>query len=210
MYSYNTQYDVGLCVPMRMKLLYSLCMLDSTFARRVIVEHKIDALVTVGVKLSSLPTFKVTHYIAFLCFILFVKSLILLIFVTHFPLFFVYIISFSRWLLNLEITWTPAFGKRCWRLAGTGHMPKGGSASATILWSKIVDWSIAQYKCGYTDCLKARGFSAMFPDGRNAFMYDRRNAKRDTDIADSNRRWQTLQSYCLCYVDPVGPLDVPH
>lgn len=80
-------------------------------------------------------------------------------------------------------------------LAGAGIMSECCSAPATVLQSEAMDWSAADYKSRYAGCFDARRFSAMFSDGRNAIMYDRRGVKRDTDIGGCNRRWQVSQSY---------------
>lgn len=48
--------------------MYSISMLMSTFARRLIVEYKTDELVTVLDEFSSLPTFTVTYFTAFILF----------------------------------------------------------------------------------------------------------------------------------------------
>lgn len=66
--------------------------------------------------------------------------------------------------------------------------PEGAPVHATVLCSEAVDWTVADYKSKNVDYFDARRFIAVFTDGRNVIMYDRRGVERDTDITRCNRR----------------------
>lgn len=80
-------------------------------------------------------------------------------------------------------------------LPGEHTMREGDFTVATVLRSKIVDWSAADYKSIYADFYDARQFCAMFSNGRNAIIYDRRGVNQNTDVWGWNSRWQVLHSY---------------
>lgn len=70
-------------------------------------------------------------------------------------------------------------------------------------------WTLAQYKTDYLTSLDARRFNAMFSDGRNKEMFERRDTRRYTNMGTWERRWNAMKSCCLGYISPIGPFDMP-
>lgn len=87
--------------------------------------------------------------------------------------------------------------------------PEDALVLVTGLGSEAVDWTVADYRSNHADFLDVHWFKAMFRDGCNAFIYNRRGLKRDTDIAGWNRRWNLMHSCCPGCIDPIGFLDMP-
>lgn len=53
---------------------------------------------------------------------------------------------------------------------GAVTIPESCSATATVMRSEAVDWSVADYKSKFADCFDVRRFNAMVLDSRNAIM----------------------------------------
>lgn len=55
-------------------------------------------------------------------------------------------------------------------------------------------WKVSLYRADYSNSLDARRFEAMFSDGRNKAIIDRRGNQLDTDIDEWYRRWNAMNS----------------
>lgn len=64
---------------------------------------------------------------------------------------------------------------------GANTMPDGSLATATVLRSTAVGWSVTEHQLKYADCFNVSRFKDTFLDGRNVIIYDRRGVSRDTD-----------------------------
>lgn len=53
---------------------------------------------------------------------------------------------------------------------------------------EVPSWLVAEYTTRYADTSDARRSCAMFSDGADLFLFDRRNVRRDTDIGARSRR----------------------
>lgn len=73
----------------------------------------------------------------------------------------------------------------------------------------VPGWSVIEYKTRYADTLDARRFGAMFLDESNAFMVDRRNVRRDTDIGAWERPSTLLRRWCPGTLKDVFGFDMP-
>lgn len=107
---------------------------------------------------------------------------------------------------NLEVP-TSTVGRTSY-VAGTN---KTGDLRATDIEIDVVvpGWSVAEYKACYADILHARRFGATFPDGANAYKFDRRNVCRDTNIRARNRKWTLLWRWCPGTLNEVFGFDMP-
>lgn len=65
-----------------------------------------------------------------------------------------------------------------------------------VLHSGYQDWTIFHYKAYYPTSLDTWRFSAMFPDGRNKKMFDRRGSRHGADIGAWEKRWNALKVWC--------------
>lgn len=69
--------------------------------------------------------------------------------------------------------------------------------------------TVALYKADYLDFFDAIHSSAMFCDGRNKVLFDRRCTTRDMEMGARKRRWNVIKLCCLGFKCPVGSFDMP-
>lgn len=87
---------------------------------------------------------------------------------------------------------------------------EGRDTNTTLDVSAIsLNWTAVAHKTKFPDCWDVWRFKAMFWDGHNTSMYDRKGVRRNSDICGWNHRRSSLRVWCVCYVDPRGVLDTP-
>lgn len=92
------------------------------------------------------------------------------------------------------------------RVEDTLQVVDTGAAGGTRLVNieigrEVLSWSVAEYKTRYAHNLDARRFCAMFSDGANSFVFDRRKVRWDTDIGAWARRWTIFAEMVPCHTE---------
>lgn len=156
-------------------------------------------------------------YLAFLssplfCFMFFISYFLLFLVPLHLNflcLVFLYGVSNSADNVDPALRSTLPVNTGVGTTQYTVMTPEDTSVPRTELRSEAVRCTVTDFKSKYSDCFEVRLFNAMFFDGCNAIIYDRRSVKFDTEIGDWNSCCNLMQSCCPRCTDPVGFLNTP-